>query len=346
VARTTTSTLIRMTHPISFAVIGCGRIGLRHIEMIKNLPGATLAAVCDVLPVGELGISVEVPYYTSAEAMLAAHPQLDVVAIATPNGFHAQHALQVIAAGAHPIIEKPMALTRRDAEKVLHAALQKGKYVFGVMQNRYSPPSEWLKEVVDRGLLGEIYQVHVDCFWNRDDRYYHPGGWHGTKDLDGGTLFTQFSHFIDILYWLFGDITPTAVKLNNFNHAHSIQFEDSGMVQFDLVQGGVGSLNYSTSVWDANLESSMTIIGEKGSVKVAGQYMNEVAHCHIEGYAMPALAPSNPPNNYGPYKGSAANHIYVYENVMNVLRGEGPITTNALEGLKVVDIIERIYAKA
>jgi len=118
------------------------------------------------------------------------------------------------------------------------------------------------------------------------------------------------------------------------------------LVQFDLVQGGVGSLNYSTSVWDANLESSMTIIGEKGSVKVAGQYMNEVAHCHIEGYAMPTLAPSNPPNNYGPYKGSAANHIYVYENVMNVLRGDGPITTNALEGLKVVDIIERIYAQA
>ena len=135
-ARTTTSTLTRMTHPISFAVIGCGRIGLRHIEMIKNLPGATLAAVCDVLPVGELGISVEVPYYTSAEAMLAAHPQLDVVAIATPNGFHAQHALQVIAAGAHPIIEKPMALTRRDGENVLHAPLRKGKYEFAVMQNR------------------------------------------------------------------------------------------------------------------------------------------------------------------------------------------------------------------
>ena len=229
-----------MSETISFAVIGCGRIGQRHIEMIKNLPTAELIAVCDVKPAADLPLPAEVPHYTSVEAMLAAHPSLDVVAIATPNGCHAQQALQVIAAGAHPIIEKPMALTRRDAEKVLHAALQKGKYVFGVMQNRYSPPSEWLKEVVDRGLLGEIYQVHVDCFWNRDDRYYYPGGWHGTKDLDGGTLFTQFSHFIDILYWLFGDITPTAVKLNNFNHVHSIQFEDSGMVQFDLVQGGVG----------------------------------------------------------------------------------------------------------
>lgn len=331
---------------ISFGVIGCGRIGQRHMEMIKNLPGAELSALCDVLPADALGLDEVIPLYATVEAMLEAHPSLDVVAIATPNGFHAEHALHVIAAGAHPIIEKPMALKRSDAEKVLHAALQKGKYVFGVMQNRYSPPSAWLKDVVEQELLGEIYQVHVDCFWNRDDRYYHTGGWHGTKKLDGGTLFTQFSHFIDILYWLFGDIHPTSVRLNNFNHAHSIEFEDSGMVHFDLVQGGVGSLNYSTSVWDSNLESSMTIIGEKGSIKVAGQYMNEVAHCHVEGYAMPELAPSNPPNNYGPYKGSAANHIYVYENVMAVLRGQGPITTNALEGLKVVDIIERIYAKA
>ena len=335
-----------MSDFIPFAVIGCGRIGKRHMEMILNMPGAELVAICDVKEKKALGIDMEVPLYSSVQNLLSAHPELKVVAISTPNGYHAEHALQVIQAGGHPIIEKPMALRRSDAEKVLHAALQKGVYVFGVMQNRYSPPSAWLKEVVSSGKLGEIYQVHVDCFWNRDDRYYHPGDWHGTKALDGGTLFTQFSHFIDILYWVFGDIHPTAVQLHNFNHAHSIDFEDSGMIHFDLVEGGVGSLNYSTSVWDANLEYSMTVIGSKGSVKVAGQYMNEVVHCNIEGYAMPTLAPSNPPNNYGPYKGSAANHIYVYENVMSVLRGESPITTNALEGLKVVDIIERIYAKA
>jgi predicted dehydrogenase len=196
--------------------------------------------------------------------------------------------------------------------------------------------------------MGDIFQVHIDCFWNRDDRYYHAGGWHGTKDLDGGTLFTQFSHFIDILYWVFGDVKPLSALLRNYNHSHSIAFEDSGLVHFALPQHGaaLGSLNYSTSVWDANLESSMTIIGSKGSIKVAGQYMNEVVHCHIEGYSMPELAPSNPPNDYGPYKGSAANHMYVYENVRDVLGGTKPITTNALEGLKVVEIIESIYALA
>ena len=330
-----------------FAVVGCGRIGQRHIEMIRNVRGAELVATCDVKTAPELGLSGEVPHYTSLGELLANH-SVDVVAIASPNGLHAEHALTALQANAHVIIEKPMALRKSDAERVLHLALQKGRYVFGVMQNRYSPPSEWLKSVVDQGLLGEIYQVHIDCFWNRDDRYYHAGGWHGTKDLDGGTLFTQFSHFIDILYWVFGDVKPLNALLRNYNHSHSIAFEDSGLVHFALPQHGaaLGSLNYSTSVWDANLESSMTVIGEKGSIKVAGQYMNEVVHCHIEGYQMPTLAPSNPPNDYGPYKGSAANHIYVYENVRDVLEGTKPITTNALEGLKVVEIIESIYSLA
>lgn len=330
-----------------FAVVGCGRIGQRHIEMIRNLANTELVATCDIKNSAELGLAEGTPHYTSLVELLKVH-SVDVLAVASPNGVHAQHALLGIESGAHVIIEKPMALHKSDAERVLHAALQRGRYVFGVMQNRYSPPSEWLKSVVDQGLLGDIFQVHVDCFWNRDDRYYHPGGWHGTKDLDGGTLFTQFSHFIDILYWVFGDVKPLSALLRNYNHGHSIEFEDTGLVHFALPQHGaaLGSLNYSTSVWDANLESSMTIIGSKGSIKVAGQYMNEVVHCHIEGYRMPELAPSNPPNDYGPYKGSAANHMYVYENVRDVLGGTKPITTNALEGLKVVEIIESIYALA
>jgi predicted dehydrogenase len=212
------------------------------------------------------------------------------------------------------------------------------------MQNRYSPPSVWLKELVDKKILGEIYMVQINCYWNRDERYYTKGNWHGTRHLDGGTLFTQFSHFIDIMYWLFGDIENIQAKSRTFNHAHLTEFEDSGFVSFDFVRGGMGCLNYSTSVWNKNLESSITIIAENGTVKVGGQYMNEVEYCHIKDYEMPVLPPSNPPNDYGPYKGSAANHHYIFENVVDVLRQRGPITTNALEGMKVVDIIERIYS--
>jgi len=164
------------------------------------------------------------------------------------------------------------------------------------------------------------------------------------KSLDGGTLFTQFSHFIDIMYWLFGDIQNIQAKFNDFNHNTLTDFEDSGFVSFDFVNGGMGSLNYSTAVWNQNLESSMTIIAENGSIKIGGQYMNEVEYCHVKNYQMPALAPTNPGNDYGDYKGSAANHHYVIENVIDVLKGRAQITTNALEGLKVVDIIERIYS--
>jgi hypothetical protein len=146
------------------------------------------------------------------------------------------------------------------------------------------------------------------------------------------------------MYWYFGDITHIQAKFNDFTHIHTTEFEDSGFVSFDFVDGGMGSLNYSTAIWDKNLESSITVIAEHGSVKVGGQYMNEVEYCHIKDYQMPTLAQANPPNDYGPYKGSAANHHYVYENIVDVIKNGASISTNALEGLKVVDIIERIYS--
>jgi predicted dehydrogenase len=252
-------------------------------------------------------------------------------------------AVEALKAGKHLVIEKPMALTRKGCDRILFEALRNSRLVFGVMQNRYSPPAAWLKEVITHNLLGAIYMVQVNCFWNRDERYYTGTDWHGTADLDGGTLFTQFSHFIDILYWLFGDLDILDARFANFNHQATIAFEDSGVVSFRLPGGGLGSLCYSTSVWDKNLESSMTIVGEHGSVQVSGQYMEQVSYCHIRDYAMPQLAPTNPPNNYGPFQGSAANHGYVYENIVDTLLHQGSITTNALEGLKVVEIIEKVY---
>ena len=212
------------------------------------------------------------------------------------------------------------------------------------MQNRYSPPSEWIKEVVEKRLLGDIFMVQINCYWNRDERYYKKGTWKGSNELDGGTLFTQFSHFIDIMYWLFGDIKNIQAKFDDFTHKELTDFEDSGVISFNFVNGGMGCINYSTSVWDTNLESSLTVIGSKGSIKIGGQYMNEVEYCHIKDYKMPELAEASPANDYGHYKGSAANHHFVIENVINSLKGRTTATTNALEGLKVVDIIERIYS--
>ncbi len=336
--------------PIRFAILGTGHIGRRHAAMVLRHPEAGLVALCDIRPQIALGLNEEekqIPFFDNLEAMLAACPDVEVVCICTPNGLHAQQAIQCLEAGKHVVIEKPMGLTKAECEQVIFKSLQVNKQVFGVMQNRYSPPSVWIKEVVEQGLLGDIFMVQINCYWNRDDRYYSPQGqahpWKGRKDLDGGTLFTQFSHFIDIMYWLFGDITDIEAKFSNFSHHKSIEFEDSGIVNFRFSKGGIGCINYSTSVWDKNLESSLTVVGSKGSIKIGGQYMNEVEHCHIEGYEMPPLPAANPANDYGHYKGSAANHVYVIDNVIDVLKGRKTISTNALEGMKVVEIIEKIY---
>lgn len=334
-----------MEHKIKFAVIGQGHIGKRHAEMIRRNEHCELVAVCDVLPKEKIGLTdLKEDFYQDVDALLGAHPEAEVINVCTPNGLHAAHALKALEANKHVVIEKPMALSKADGEKIIHLALSRNRNVFCVMQNRYSPPSVWLKELVEQKILGDIYMVQLNCYWNRDERYYKPGNWKGTQDLDGGTLFTQFSHWVDIMYWLFGDIKNIQAKFADFNHGQSTDFEDSGFVSFDFANGGMGSINYSTAVWDKNLESSLTIIGSKGSIKVGGQYMDQVEICNIKDYQMPQLAETNPANDYGSYKGSANNHNHVIENVVNTLTGKHNITTNALEGLKVVDIIERIYA--
>ncbi|MBB3188031.1 Gfo/Idh/MocA family protein [Microbacter margulisiae] len=333
-----------MSCKIKFAVVGLGHIGKRHAEMIRLNPDAELIAVCDILSKDQLGLgNLQERFFSSIEELFDAHLDIDVVNICTPNVYHAEYAIQALENGYHVVLEKPIALTRSDAERILYTSLSMSRDVFCVMQNRYSPPAVWLKDLVFKKSLGEIFMVQINCYWNRDENYYKAGNWHGDEKLDGGTLFTQFSHFIDIMYWLFGDITNIHGNFKDFNHSQLTDFEDSGVVTFDFVKGGMGVLNYSTAIWDKNYESSITIIGSQGTVRVAGQYMNEVTYCHVKDYVMPELPASNPPNDYGLYKGSAQNHHYIIQNVIEKLSGSGSITTNLLEGMKVTEIIERIY---
>jgi predicted dehydrogenase len=339
-----------MQQKIKFAIVGFGYIGKQHAEIIHDHPNAGLTAIADINPLQYEGTAerLKVPFFSSIEELLD-RIETQVVCICTPNDLHTPHALKAIERGCHVVIEKPMGLTKAACERVILESLHRSKLVFCVMQNRYSPPAQWLKTVMDEDRLGKIYMVQVTCFWNRDDRYYLPdnkalGSWKGSNAMDGGPLFTQFSHFIDMMYWLFGDITDIDAHFENNNHRHSTEFkDDSGVVNFHFVNGGLGCFNYSTSVWDKNLESSMTIIGEKGTIKVGGQYMENVEYCNISNYQMPKLQSANPPNDYGTYKGSAANHNLVIQNVIDTLNGKATISTNAMEGMKVVEIIERIY---
>jgi len=330
---------------IRFAVVGFGSIGKRHATIINGHEDAELVAVIDIddAKKKEAEQLFKVPAYENIDALKKNNIDAQVISVCTPNNLHAQVAVQALDSKYHVIIEKPMALTKADCEQIIFKSLHVSRNVFVVKQNRYSPPSKWLKSVVEKDALSKIYMVQINCYWNRDERYYKPGDWKGELAKDGGTLFTQFSHFIDIMYWVFGDIKNIQSRFANFNHKQNTQFEDSGTVSFEFVNGGLGCINFSTSCWDKNMESSITVVGEKGSLKVGGQYMNEIEYCHIKDYQMPALEATNPPNDYGPYKGSAANHHYVIQNVIDTIKGKSSIDTNALEGLKVVDIIERIY---
>ena len=330
---------------LKFSIIGFGHIGKRHATIANDFPDCSVVAIIDINPevINHELYPSKALFFKSIDDFIDAKVECDVVNIATPNGYHCPYAIKLLAAGYHVVIEKPMGLNKAECEAVIFKALQMSRQVFVVKQNRYSPPSKWMKEIVDSGRLGKIFTVQVNCYWNRDNRYYKSGGWKGTLELDGGTLFTQFSHFIDIMYWVFGDIKNINSSFADFNHTELTEFEDTGLVNFEFINGGLGCINFSTAVWDTNMESSITVVGSNGSFKIGGQYMNEVEYCHIKDYEMPVLPPTNAPNDYGPFKGSAANHHYVIENVYNTLRGNDTITANALEGLKVVDIIERIY---
>ena len=331
-----------MEKTISFSVVGFGRIGQRHAKIVQEYAQAKLIAVIDT-DENQFEIATDLKlnaicYSTIQEFIKKDNNQSDVVNIATPNGYHTDYAIALLEAGYHVVIEKPMGLSIADCQDVIKAMERSGKKVFVVKQNRYSPPSMWLKEVVEKNIIGDVLMVQTNCYWNRDERYYSTSPWRGTRELDGGALFTQFSHFIDIK-------NPKAT-VKNFTHPNLENFDDSGFAQFEFVNGGLGSINYSTSCWDKNMESSITVVGTKGSLKVGGQYMNEIEYCHIEDYEMPELAETNPPNDYGPYKGSAANHHYVIENVIDTLNGKTKATANAFDGTTVVSIIENIYKAA
>lgn len=331
---------------INFVVMGLGHIGKRHAEMVLRQKGAHLVAIIDVLsPVSlDLGeIFSDIPHFYSFEAFLASGIQAQVLNICTPNGLHAEHALAALHAGLHVVIEKPMALRDADCDKLMASAVEKNLHIFTVMQNRYSPPAVWMKEIIDSKILGDLFLMQLDCYWNRDERYYTKNSWHGNKTLDGGTLFTQFSHFIDMMLWLFGDIENIDSVFKNFNHAGLTDFEDSGFIRFEFKNGGMGILNFSTAVFERNLGSSMTILAENGSVKIGGQYMNIVEHCDIKNYQMPILAETAAGNNYGAYTGSAQNHHLVIENVMRVLNGGENLGSTAAEGKQVVATINKMY---
>lgn len=337
--------MIKKDNKLKFAIIGCGRIGTRHASHIVN--NGELTAVCDIVEerANKLANTYQATSYNSIEELLANEPEIDVVSICSPNGLHAEHSIKSLNAGHHVLCEKPIAISVSDCGEMIKAAEKANRRLFAIKQNRFNPPIKIVKDAIDNGKLGNILSVQLSCFWNRNEDYY-ANSWKGTKHMDGGTLFTQFSHFIDLLYWMLGDVKNVNAYVGNYTHEGIIEFEDTGVVILEFYNGAIGTINYTVNSFGKNMEGSLTIFGNKGTVKIGGQYLNELEYQNIEDFEIKDIPVGNRPNNYGTYQGSMSNHDKVYENLVAVLQRNEPISTSAFEGLKTVEIIDKIYNAA
>jgi UDP-N-acetyl-2-amino-2-deoxyglucuronate dehydrogenase len=327
---------------IKFALIGCGRIAQRHAEHIDNF--AQLVAVCDIVATkaDTMAEKYGARSYYKIEELLKNEKNVHVISICSPNGLHASQTIAALNAGFHVLCEKPMAISVYDCGEMIKAAERSNKRIFAIKQNRFNPPIEAVKNAIDEGRLGKIFSIQLSCFWNRNNDYYE-NSWKGTKDLDGGTLYTQFSHFIDLLYWMIGDMKNVKAYMNNYAHQGIIEFEDTGVVIVEFYNGAIGTINYTVNSYEKNMEGSLTIFAEKGTVKIGGQYLNELEYQNIKDFKIENLPEGNKANNYGNYQGSMSNHDKVYKNLIDVLNNNASISTNSFEALKTIEIIDRIY---
>lgn len=331
---------------INFAIIGCGHIAKRHAHHIQRTPKAQLVACFDIDPEKATAFASEGKGFfspaTTYEEVLE-NKQIDIVNICTPNGTHRKLAMAALKAGKHVLVEKPMALSFSDCQAMIRAAKKANRSLFVVKQNRFNPPVQWLKKALQKESFGKLMQVSINCFWNRNEAYYKQAPWRGTKALDGGILFTQFSHFIDILYYLAGEVKDVAGFTHNFAHPYT-EIEDAGHFAFQLQNGAIGSFSATVNAFGKNIEGSITLFFEKATLKIGGNYLNTLEYVKGEKIdKLPKISVAAA-NDYGGYEGSMSNHDKVINNVVKALNGEEPIMTSAQEGAKVVRMIEQFYA--
>ncbi len=323
-----------------FAIVGCGRIAARHAENIARV--GKLKAVCDTVTekADALARQYGATAYYSIDDLLAAEKEIDVVSVCTPNGFHAEHAIKSLQHGRHVLCEKPMCITSAAAWQMIETEKFSRKRLFVVKSTRFNPLVQSLKNILDKKLLGQVYSFQLSCFWNRPAAYY--SDWHGKEFPDGGTLYTQFSHYIDALIWMLGDIKEVKGFAGNMAHQKVMEFEDTGVVALKMQNDVLGTFNWSVNTYLKNYEISLTLIAEKGTICLGGAYLNEIMYQNMEG-DIELLNTTSAANEYGFYNGSMSNHQEVYEQLIKALTDKEQPFTNAFDGLKTVEAIEKIY---
>ena len=272
---------------LKFAIIGCGRISYKHVQgIVDNANQCELVALCD--PVTEKALSKKDEYNEKISAQsdtisvyedyknMIEKEEIDVITIATESGYHADIAIYSMNNKIHVIVEKPMAMTIEDAEKMIECSQEKNVKLSVCHQNRFNPPIKALRKAIEAGRFGKIYAANARILWNRSENYYKQASWRGTKDLDGGCLMNQCIHNIDLLQWMLGgDVKTVQAMLDNYNHPY-IEMEDYGSVQIRFGNGAIGNVEGTTVVFPNNLEETLTVLGEKGTVKIGGLAVNKL----------------------------------------------------------------------
>jgi UDP-N-acetyl-2-amino-2-deoxyglucuronate dehydrogenase len=325
------------------ALVGCGRIARSHFDAIDGLDGVSLSAVCDIVEARarEAGELWGVPWFTSYDEMLQ-QSQCDVVVIATPSGLHPAHGIKAAQAGKHVICEKPMAISLASADALVQACDDAGVRLFVVKQNRLNPAIQLLRRAIDRGRFGRIYMANATVRWARPQEYYDQAPWRGTWEFDGGAFMNQASHYVDLIQWLVGPVE--SVMARTATMARRIEAEDSGAAILKFRNGALGVIEVTMLTYPRNLEGSITLVGETGTVKIGGTAVNKVDHWQFASYddddKLIEAAATNPPNVYG------FGHAGYYRNVLSVLRDEAAPDTDGRSGRKSLELILGIYESA
>lgn len=329
---------------LRLGLIGCGRISKNHFEAITQIPEAEFVAVCDTneekakLAAETYGIK---GVYTNHHQMLK-EEKLDLVSICTPSGLHPAQGVDVANAGVHVLTEKPMSTNISDADRLIRACDDNNVELFVVKQNRLNSTMELLKKAIDKERFGQIYFAQANVFWQRPQSYYDAENWRGTWEFDGGAFMNQASHYVDAIYWLLGNVDSVSAYTSTM--ARKIEAEDTGSAILKFRSGIIASINVTMLTYPKNFEGSITIIGEKGTVKIGGVAVNKVEKWEFEEYddddRVIFDSNYNPPNVYG------FGHSYYYQNVIDVLLGKTEPSTNGRDGRKSVEIIQAIYQSA
>jgi len=324
--------------------VGCGSIADRHATQISRV--GKLVAVCDIIQQKANNLALQYqakPYYSLQDLLQHEKENIDVVAICTPNGLHAEQSIIAMQNGLHVLCEKPMAIDQASANEMTTIAAATHKKLFVVKSTRFNRAVLALKTALENGQLGKVYSFQLNCFWNRSEAYFKKDPWRGSLQLDGGVLYTQYSHYIDILSWLFGSIKSVSGYRQNLAHKNIIEFEDTGTASLVMHNNVLGGINWSINAYERNVEVSLTVFAERGTIKIGGTYMNEIEYQSPQNVLTLGDDKDNPANDYGFYKGSMSNHDKVYDNLIATLENNIANIAMGQDGLETVMFIDTIY---